>query len=355
MTSVNIFPLSARMALEGKIEHDDDKLEGSNLPLFTAALEKFLLVEKGFAVIKAACGKGINAAHELRLGLELEMKALDIPISELRAKSVLFDEMVKALQQEHNDNSYIFKGEMKKVYRALEQEIARFQETYKDTLEQEIEQIYQSKGLSGRQLIEFLEKYIEDKIKEALTRWQPTVERKVKDTFDQVVSRFMTRTNNVVGELLRQSAEIFDLRLEGFTKMEVFTDETRLYYIFGEEQTLLLPDSIRFYSLFLPKFISGPMIMTKMRRKIEQELDRNCGRLRTDYNERVAKSAHAFQGLFEKKFDTAIEGTRLVLTRTIEKREQSRQGAVKTYEVLSQQLTLLESAITGLIQVRDYS
>lgn len=345
-SKASIYPLSAKLALEGKIEQDDNKLKASNLPLFTATLESFLLSEKGAAVINAACTKGIHAAYELRLGLELEIKALGIPIDELKAKIVLFDEMVKGLRQEQEDNSYIFKGEMNKVYRELEQEITKFQESCKETLTKEIDQIYRREGLSGRKLMGCIENYIEDRIKTALAEWQPEVEKKVRDTFDKVVSRFTTRTNRVVGELLRQSAEIFDLKLEGFTKVEALTDDSSLYYIFGEEQTMFVPDSIKLYALFLPKFISGPMIMTEMRKKMERELDRNCGRLRTDYNERIIKSSNSFKNLFAKKFHTAIDGTRLVLTRTIEIRERSQKEASESYKMLSQQMTVLNSAIT---------
>ncbi len=347
-TDVNIYPLSAKLALEGKIEHDANKLIASNFPVFTDALENFLLSGKGLAAIIAACNKSRNAAYELRLGLELEIKTLGIPIEELKAKTFLFDEMVKELRQEQEDNSYIFKGEMNKVYHELELEITRFQKSANDTLIKEIDQIYQKKDLSGRELMSYIEKYIEDRIKAAFEAWRPEVEKKIRDTFDKVVSRFTNRTNRAVGELLRQSAEIFDLKLEGFTKIEALTDETSLYYIFGEQQSMLVPDAIKVYALILPKFLSSPMIMSEMRKKIERELDRNCGRLRTDYNDRIIKSANGFKNLFEKKFNSAIEGTRLVLTRTIEKRERSQKEATEAYEKLSQQMNVLETAISGL-------
>lgn len=347
LTDVNIYPLSAKLALEGKIEHDVNKLKASNFQLFTASLENFLLSEKGLAAISAACNKGRNAAYELRLGLELEIKALGIPIEELKAKIALFDEMVKELRQEQEDNSYIFKGEMNKVYHELEREITRFQKIYNETLTREIEQIYHKQSLSGRKLMSYIEKYIENRIRTAFEERRPEIEKKIKEIFNKVVLRFTNRTNRIVGELLKQSAEIFDLRLEGFTRMEALTDETSLYYIFGEQQTILVPDTIKLYALFLPKFISGPMIMSEMRKKIERELDRNCGRLRTDYNERIIKSANGFKNLFEKKFNTAIEGTRLVLTRTIEKREHSEKEATEAYEKLSQRINVLETAISG--------
>lgn len=349
---VNIYPLSAKLALEGKLTGDNEKVKASNLHGFTVILENFLLAEKGRAAINAACNKVNNAAGELQLGLDLEMKALGIPLEELKAKIVVFDEMVNNLRQEHEDNNYIFQGEMDKVYHELEREITLFQESHNNMLLKEIEQIYQEKReLSGKELICYIEKYIEDRIRSALDGWQPKVEETVREAFDRVVSRFTGRTNRVIGELLKQSAEIFEIRVEGFTKVEALTEETRLYYIFGEQQSMIAPDSVKLSAFFLPKFISGPMIMREMRKKVERELDRNCGRIRTDYNERIIKSAKGFKTLFEEKFNSAIDGTRLVLIRAIEKRERSEKEATEAYDKLAGQLKVIKAAKNGLQEV----
>lgn len=346
---VNIYPLSAKLALEGKLTGDTEKLQASKLHQFTSILERFLLAEKGRAAINAACNKAANAAGEVQLGLELEMKALGIPLEELKAKIAVFDEMVNNLRQEHEDNNYIFQGEMDKVYHELEREITRFQESHNDIISKEIEQIYRKKrDLSGREIMKHLEKCIEDRVRSALDQWLPEVEGTVREAFDRVVSRFTGRTNRVIGELLKQSAEIFETQVEGFTEVEALTDETKLYYIFGEQQTMLAPDSVKLSALFLPKFISGPMIMREMRKKVERELDRNSGRIRTDYNERIIKSAKGFKTIFEEKFNSAIDGTRLVLTRAIENRERSEKEAAEAYEKLAGQLKMIKAVRNGL-------
>jgi len=349
---INIYPLSARLALDGKLSGDAEKLEASNLPAFTTILENFLLAEKGRAVINATCNKGNNAAGELQLGLELEMKALGIPVEELKAKITVFDEMVKDLRQKQEDNGYIFQGEKGKVYQELEREITMFQEKQNMMIIKEIEQEYQTKKeLSGRKLIHYLEGYIENRIRSAFDEWQPKVEEKVREAFDRVIARFVGQTNRVISELLKQSAEIFDLKVEGFAEIEALTEETRLYYIFGEQSNMFVPDAVNLYALFLPKFITGPMIMREMRKKVERELDRNCGRLRTDYNERISKSVKVFKNLFEEKFNSAIDGTRLVLTRAIEKREHSEKEAAEAYEKLAGQVKVLELARESLREI----
>ncbi|OPX81968.1 MAG: hypothetical protein A4E52_02124 [Pelotomaculum sp. PtaB.Bin013] len=173
----------------------------------------------------------------------------------------------------------------------------------------------------------------------------------MKEAFDRVIARFTGKTNRVIGELLKQSAEIFDLKVEGFAEVEALTEETKLYYIFGEHSNMFIPNATNLYALFLPKFITGPMIMRVMRKKVERDLDRNCGRLRTDYNERISKSVKVFKNLFEEKFNSAIEGTRLVLTRVIEKREHSEKEAAEAYEKLSEQVKALESARESLREI----
>jgi hypothetical protein len=60
--------------------------------------------------------------------------------------------------------------------------------------------------------------------------------------------------------------------------MEVLTDETSLYYVFGKQQSMLVPDSIKLYALFLPKILSGPMIMSEMRKKLNGNLSWRCWR-----------------------------------------------------------------------------
>jgi GTP-binding protein EngB required for normal cell division len=336
--NVSVIPMSAKMALEGRLKNNPQMLSGSNLPELTGLLERFILTEKGVAALTAACTKGINAAGELHMGMALESKALMIPLEDLHSKIDLFNKMVETLSQEQQDNKYIFQGEMERVYHELEKEITLFQETQNNLLEKEVERIYrEKKNLSGPELLKFLKSYIESSIKAAFEGWKPDVEEKVKTAFDKVVARFTDKTNRVIGELLRQSAEIFAVSIEGFTKMDTITSESRLYYIFGEEQSLLFPDTLKMHAFFLPRFIAGPIIMREMKRKIERELDRNCGRLRTDYNDRIYKSARLFQKSFEEKFASAVEGTGAVLTRAINKRQSSEKEVTEVLAGINKQ------------------
>ncbi|MFZ5595473.1 MAG: dynamin family protein [Bacillota bacterium] len=349
---VDITPLSAKMALEGKLENNNKKLADSNLPRFIEKLERFLLTEKGLTALKAACYKGINAIGEMTMGMELETRALMIPLEDLQAKIGLFDEMVENLTQEQQDNKYIFQGEMKKVYRQLEEEISAFQERQNSLIEKKLEKVFQEKKtIPSPRLLKFLRSYINSSIEEAFNDWQPQVEEKVKAAFEKVESRFTDKTNRITGELLRQSAEIFDISIEGFTRLDSITEESKLYYIIGEQPPLLLPESIKVSALFLPGFIAKPMILREMKKKIEIELDRNCGRVRTDYSDRIEKSARMFQKNFENKFSQVVEGTRTVLSRAMEKRRMNEKEVADILNKLEKQKKIINEVKNHLLTV----
>ncbi len=351
---VNIIPLSAKMALEGRVKNDSRMLAESNLPEFTSVLERFLLTEKGAAVLTAACTRGLSAVDELTVGMQIEFKAQALPLEELQLKIGLFHQMVEDLSRDQEDNKYIFQGEIKKVYSVLEKEIIFFQENQNGEIGKDIDVLFnENKNLPGRQLLKLFETYIESAIMAAFEDLKPVIEEKVKDAFGKVTARFSDKTNKAVEELLAQSAKIFRIDIQGFTRTEAFTDESRLYFVFGEEQSMLLPDPVRISALFLPGFIAGPRILREMKKKIERDLDRNSGRLRTDYSDRISESAGRFQKELAAKYTSAVEGTAAALDRAVMMREKSESELKQYREGLNKQKDLLEdvsSRLKGLLE-----
>lgn len=352
--SVNIIPLSAKMALEGRVKNDSRKLAESNLPEFTDVLERFLLTDKGKAILAAACTRGLSAIDELTVGMQIEHKAQALPLEELQAKIGLFNQMVEDLGRDQEDNKYIFQGEIKKVYSVLEKEIIFFQESQNDKIGKEIDVLFnENKSLPGRQLLKLFETHIESAVLRAFENLKPVIEEKVKDAFGKVVARFSDKTNKAVEELLEQSAKIFKIDIQGFTKAEAFTDESRLYFVFGEEQSMLLPDPVRISAIFLPGFIAGPKILREMKKKVERDLDRNCGRLRTDYSDRISESARRFQKELADKYTSAVEGTTAALDRAVMMREKSESELKQYHAGLNKQKGLLEDVSMRLKELLE--
>lgn len=351
-TGVKVFPLSARRALEGRQAGRDEMLADSGLPEFSSELATFLMQEKGRAVLAAAAGKGRSVLRELRNGVELELGALSTPLAELVGKIQLFDRMVQELEQEQQDNAYLLRGELDRLFARLEEEIKNFQEEQYYHITRKLEEFYrQNKAFGAKALLEQMEGELYRLLRQAFAEWQPALEKTVNESYNKLVARFVRKANRLVQQLVEQSASIFQVQVAGFSSVDALTAETRLYYKFGDDAALLAQDPLQVGALFLPRLVLGPLIWGRIKRRVLRELDKNCGRVRYDYLERVEKSAREFKELLEEKFRQVVDSTRQVLSRALSEKEKGEHYIGRREQELAsllRQIDALSSALDEL-------
>lgn len=110
---IKIFPASARLALEGKLNDSVSMLQKSLLPKFSEALADFLMEEKGNVLIAAAVNNLIKMVSQLRFTLELEAKSLEMPLEELRQKIAAFERKKEEALTEKRDFDFPLDGKIK--------------------------------------------------------------------------------------------------------------------------------------------------------------------------------------------------------------------------------------------------
>ena len=69
---MRIFPVSAKLALEGKLGNSEDIVQKSLLPRFSRVLSFFLIEEKGNVLITSAANSLLRLISQARLELELD-------------------------------------------------------------------------------------------------------------------------------------------------------------------------------------------------------------------------------------------------------------------------------------------
>jgi GTPase Era involved in 16S rRNA processing len=80
---VKIFPVSAKLALDGKLADAKDMLQKSLLPQFSETLSAFLMEEKGKVLIISVANNLLRMISQARLEVGLEVKSLTTPLDEL--------------------------------------------------------------------------------------------------------------------------------------------------------------------------------------------------------------------------------------------------------------------------------
>lgn len=113
--SIEIFPMSARLGLSGKVEGDASALEASRLAAFEERLYRFLVEEKGRVLIRSVSRNLLKVLSEAILRAELEQTSLNTPLEVIQKKLVTFDEKLREIEADKNDFEILLKGETKRI------------------------------------------------------------------------------------------------------------------------------------------------------------------------------------------------------------------------------------------------
>jgi len=306
---IKIFPISAKLALEGKFSGSEELLERSFLPEFEKILNDFLMKEKGKVLISSVTNTLLRILSQTMLELEIEIKSLLTPLEELRVKIDTFEERKKDVLIEKRDFDILLDGEVDRIVKNIfEEDLEKFKRELTSELLSGLESLYKnSKGLSGKQLNKVLEEYIIDEVKNAYNNWRVKEDAKLASAFEALCSRFIGKINEIIDALLKFSSELFSISFEVFRSDELWDMKSSFYYKFKDE-----PVSLEFlttsFTFALPRFISNKIIFKNAKEYMLEMIDKQAGRLRFDFIERLDKSKYKFRWEMLQKIEATIEG-----------------------------------------------
>lgn len=341
---VRIFPVSAKLALEGKLAASEETLRRSGLPRFTRVLNEFLMSDKGKVLALSVANSLLRLISQGRFELELELRSLASPIEEIRRKLNVFEEKKKAVMSEKQDFNILLDGKINEIVRnILEEDIDTFKKKLLEMLRKGLEDTYDAnQSLPAKALRDVLESYIIDTVRESYNGWRALEDSRLQTAFEEEAKRFTSRIDDIVDELLRFSSELFSVPYEAVKAESLWAEKSGLYYKFRDEPVGLemLTSSA---TLALPSFIGKRIIMRGMRDFLTEVIDRQAGRLRHDFASRLDKSKLGFRWAMLQRIESTIEGIETAITRGINQKtkgeaeaEERRSAIVEKAERLSE-------------------
>lgn len=346
MDSVEVHPLSAKLALTAKQEGDSVRLQESYLPRLEALLGDFLMREKGREVLRSGAEQALRILGEEKFALELELKALETPLQVLEEKLRKFQEEMKRIDQDAFDARVLFEGEIKRLTQELDLDLERFHRTEVARMIQGLDKAHQeNKSLPSSQYAEAMERYVEEAIVRGFDNWLEKENAKLDEQYAQVASRFCSKINQIIQSILDISSGLFELSLERLQTQEVMDRQTSLYYMVGDPPKFFdLEGTLRFLSRsLLPKNISQKMVLRDLKRKLPEIIDRNCGRVRADFAQRLQNSHLQFRWELGLKIDATREGIESAIRNTMELKQKSQQALSERRGVLESKKMALET------------
>lgn len=338
---VRIQPMAARVALEAKKNNDETELRRSLLPDVEKQLKAFLVHEKGAVFLKAATNGLLRIVADEIISVQLEQKALGLPIEELNVKRSRFEEELKTIQKDRQNNGYLLDGSLKTITEQLDEEIRIFQKEKYKTLHEELEAKYTKKTQEKTEnLGEELERFIFDSITDVFSTWRLQQAERISTQLEETHQDFADKANQTIERIHALASNVFDLKLEPFTSVDKLSQKSDFYFLLKDDPLSMEMICLAVTSI-LPRFIAKKIIINRMKATTGNLLDRHCGRVRYDLISRAKDTVQEFRYALDEKIDLTIEGIRSSLQNAITLNQKSKIEVEKNTALLAQKIQTL--------------
>ncbi len=342
-----IFPVSAHKALQAKQSGDALLLERSGFPHVERRLAQFLREEKNRVFSFAAGRRLLELAAELRMLLNLEIKAARMPVEELREKIAEFDRQLQWAQQQREDNRVLLRAGLARLSSSFESAAREFAESQIPAVQAAARHHFEaSSSLPRRKLAAEMDRFIARMIHELFEQWRRQFERQAFEEFRAVAGRFQQSINQLAEGVRRTAGELFGIEI---APLELADELAWL------ESTGYYTDSLLDWGLGnAPLLLPGPLFRRYMLRRVlkavPEELDRNATRVAYDFKRRLQKSLADFERSLESKLDETVSGIRRAMEAALQRH---REGSLRARELAESLTRAIEQVDTLSATIRE--
>jgi small GTP-binding protein len=347
-----IFPISAKMALEGKQNGSCDALECSLLPQFEKHLSEFLYKEKGQVLLISILNGALKAITDSTLTLKVERQASTMSLKELEEKTARFDGELKVLEKEREFSLLLLDGRMKDMVKELDVDVQAFKRTATATLRREVEAEFHKKSHSAIDLRGEMEQFLFGALRTMFNLWRRQEIDKLTQKLSAIHEEFAGRINGILERLTELTARIFDFSLRGVKAEEVFTERSEFWFKFKEDPVGLELLQMGVTSL-LPRALTKGLLLRKLLESVAQLVDQHCGRVRYDLERRLEEIVKEFRRTWLAKVDDTTQSIRQALERAKAQKQTSAQATTIRLGDLDQKLTEILQAEAGLLTLKE--
>ncbi|NOZ76522.1 MAG: hypothetical protein GXO65_02360 [Euryarchaeota archaeon] len=345
---IRLFPISARLALEGRLEDDTKKLRESRILDFEDVLWDFLEREKEDVLKASSIRQVLGEVRRLKTSIEIERKALTTPVEELEKKLERFNAYLKEVDKKKDYALYLFERDVKAVMERVEKDLEDLYEDQLLAINRDLDSFYRENSrLPAGKLREELEGFVNGAIEDLFKGWIREEGEMVEAGFRSALEKAEGEINAIVSDIQRTSSDIFEVELEGVEGEEILTPEIRFSFKFNYHAGTLTVVLSAIMSL-LPGFISHRFILKGARQEAGELLDRHCGRAREDFTRRIVASELEQRKRLEGRIQTVVNGINSAIRRAREMKEKSSAEAEERLQLLEKSRKKLDEVARGL-------
>lgn len=339
---VQLLPLSALLALEGKKNGDDETVGRSGIRELERALATFLVHERSNVLQKQTRRRVGNLISRAHFAVEFELKAAQMPITELESKIAQFEQQIARLLREREELAYLSDGEMKSLERWIDEQVERFSEAERAAVTEAIpvwaSELYTS---SFNTFFCPLEARLRQRIEEDFERFRAQFEVLLMERYDAIAGRYVQKVNGFIESILNLSRNLFSAGLQPVMNVEPIRWERRFYYGMQTESLLLQFDFVRMLSGLLPGFVARRLLLGRLLRSVDAKIAPVSNGLRYEYSYSLQETYRRFRSDVNRQMDEIVKEVRRILQQATERKSATEKNMKEYVEILSHCLVRL--------------
>jgi ABC-type transporter Mla subunit MlaD len=197
-----------------------------------------------------------------------------------------------------------------------------------------------------------MEDYLFAALRDVFVTWRRQEIDKLSQNLATTHQEFAGRINAILERLTQLTARLFDFSLRGFAAEEAFTELQSFWFRFKDDPVGLEILQMTVTSL-LPRALTKGLLLKKLLENVTELVDKHCGRLRYDFQQRLQEIARDFRQTWVSKIDDTTQSIREALERARAQKQSSAQATSARAGELDQRLDKILQAEAQLLALKE--
>ncbi len=337
-----IFTISARKGLLAKESGNTEQWVESGLSEVFDHLIAFLAHEKS-RVLKEAIGrKALDVFNDVQLQAELEIKALELPLTHLESQLALFDKKIAEAKQQRVHAQDILSGDQKRVHEQLE--------TYINSLRAPVrEKLTSIADAAIAASPDNPEQAAKQAVAEAIPAWFEhelgTLSAKVDGEITALLKNHEQRADELIESIRKAASELFDMPYHAPKGERVYTSERKPFWVEHAWESSISPISSEGVERFLPGTIRASRARDRLKRQIDTLVVRNLENLRWETLQNIDTAFRKFSTDLDTNLTLTIEATHGAVRSALAQRKQHGESVADRIMELKKTSTEIQGVI----------
>jgi small GTP-binding protein len=348
--TVQIYPVSAKLALEGRLNNDNTKLSSSGILFFENEIRNSIRSEK-FSIIQSSAKRKFDIYFsQLSFSIELEQKALRTPADIFEEKIIKFNKEMNKISGEKKLALYNFNGEINELITSLWDEVNEFSKSYSQNLYKNVAGYLQSsnKTVSKKSLNLLAREYFASRLSTDFEEWRLKIESDLLKKFSLIVAQSADKINNLLKNVTDIAVDLFDISSPLEIENVTFNSPTGFFYKTKDDPLFLEFDIYKMLPYLLPRKYLINLILKKMKDEIAEKSDLNSGNIMGFYRTSIDEASLKLKYEMDEKVDQIIAYINSAVSVAQKSKKLSEQHISSKLKKITEDLSLLNSLkLTG--------